>query len=174
MLKYLFKISKRYFTVLELYPWPWHDVCLIRVYRQIYICMECSADIHRRVGWPMLCWCTEMRKLLPSMLQCVGHKWSNVPRREGMCVPQHCAAVGAGHLSMPFATYTNSPCVVKTQNDLTGLHVQHIGIRVLIQFLRHITCWCETQLSSTNIRFQLTLTPVTSSEKKWFILKNKT
>ncbi len=43
------------------------------------------------------------------MVQCVGHKRSNVPQREGLSVPQRHAAVGPGHPSMPSAPYTVSP-----------------------------------------------------------------
>lgn len=43
------------------------------------------------------------------MVQCVGHKRSNVPQREGLSVPHRHAAVGPGHPSMPSAPYTVSP-----------------------------------------------------------------
>lgn len=58
------------------------------------------------------------------MLQCVGHKRGNVPQREGLSVPQHHAAVGPGHPSMPSAPFTVSPPSVSKTLQAVKLYPQ--------------------------------------------------
>lgn len=59
------------------------------------------------------------RGILKSMVQCVGHKKSNVSQREGLSVPQRHAAAGPGHPSMHSAPYAvRPPSMAKTLSSV--------------------------------------------------------
>lgn len=86
-----------------------NHTCLGRTCKQMRDVRYCVlwAPLHSMLTWVVL-----MQRRwgsLKSMVQCVGHKRSNVSQIEGLSVPQRHAAVGPGHPSMHSAPYAVRP-----------------------------------------------------------------